>query len=82
MCGYDGVSVETDDDKNTSSYGLCEIGIGTEPNGKGHNSTMTGVGKSESGPNINVSLKPGPVVTASKTTVVVGVSFDDIVRGK
>ena len=67
MCGYDGVSVETDDDKNTSSYVLCDIEISTDPNGKGHNSTMKRVGKTESGPNITVLSKPGPVVTASKT---------------
>ena len=78
MCGYSGVSVETDDDNNTALYGFCEIGISTDPNGKGHNSTMTGVGKSESGPNITVLSKPGPVVPASKTA---GVSFSDIVCG-
>ena len=78
MCGYAGVSVETDDDDNTASYGICENGISTDPNGKGNNSTMTRVGKSESEPNILVLLKPGPVVTASNTP---GVSFVDIVRG-
>ena len=78
MCGYAGVSVEIDEDENTASYGFCDIGISTDPNGKGHNSTMTGVGKSESGPNITVLSKPGTVVTASKTA---GVSFPDIVRG-
>ena len=45
MCGYAGVSVETDDDDNNASYGFCEIGISTDPNGKGHNFTMTGVVK-------------------------------------
>ena len=67
MCGYAGGSVGTDDDDNTASCGFCEIGISTDPNGKWHNSKMTGVGKSESEPNITVLSKPGPVVTASKT---------------
>ena len=69
---------EIDDDNNTASYGFCEIGISTDQNGKGHKSTMTGAGKSESGPNITVFSKQGPVVTSFKT---VGVSFADIVRG-
>ena len=73
--------METGDDENTDSYGFCEIGISTNWNGKGHNSTIIGVGKSESGPNIIVSLKQGPVITASKTMVVAGVPFSDIVRG-
>ena len=77
MCGYDGVSVETDSNDNTASYGFCDIGISTDPNGKGHNSTMKRVGKTESGPNITVSSKPRPFLTASKT---VGVSFAYIVR--
>ena len=41
MCGYTGVSVETDNNKNTVSYRLCEIGISTDPHGKGQNSTTT-----------------------------------------
>ena len=49
------------------------------PDGKGHNSTTTRVSKSESGPKIIVLSKPGPVVTSSKTMVVAGVSFADIV---
>ena len=55
MCGYAGVSVENDDDENTASYGFYEIGIRTDPNGKGQNSKITGVAKYESGPNITVS---------------------------
>ena len=78
ICGYASVSVENYDNNNTTSYGLCEIGINNDQNGKGDNSTMTGVGNSESGPNITVLSKPGPVVTDSKTA---GVSFADIVRG-
>ena len=77
MFGYASVSVETDDDNNTASYGFCDIGISTDPNGKGHNSTMKGVGKSESGPNITILLKPKPVVTAPKNA---GFLFNDIVR--
>ena len=79
MCGYVGVSAETGDNDNIALYGFCEIGISTSPNGKGHNSTMTGVAKSESGPKIIVLSKPGPVVTSSKTMVVAGVSFANIV---
>ena len=78
MCGYASVYVENDDNDNTISYGFCVIGISTDPNGKGQNSTMTWVGNSESGPNITVLLKPVPVVTAYKNA---GVSFSDIVRG-
>ena len=79
MCGYAGVSVKTGDNDNTTLYGLCDIGISTDPNGKGHNSTMTGAGKSESGPNIIFSSKPGPIFVASNTKVVAGVSFSYIV---
>ena len=54
MRGYAGVSIETGDNDNTASYGFYEIGISNYPNGKGNNSTMTGAGKSKSGPNIIV----------------------------
>ena len=33
MCGDAIVSVETDDDDNTASYGFCEIVISTDLNG-------------------------------------------------
>ena len=79
-CVFAGVTVDSSYNSNVALYRFCEIGISTDPYGKGHNYTMTGVGNSESVPNTIVSSKQGPVITVYLTTVVAGVSFVDIVR--